>query len=255
MIYLSDGTFDSLLCALSEALAAKGRHTISSEERFTPVLFGECKTVKTDADTAAIMADKIASNMGRHSLGHIVRCFLSESENMETIILEYVREGLKIGLYINGHLTHPAVDAILKTSRKVSVEAHRFCGILRFEKVSGGRGDGIMYAGYEPDNNITALIAPHFMARLSSEKWMIHDIGRNFAMIHDNGVLSPAEVDLSLLKNMKKETPEADEDKYSELWKSYFKTIAIQERINPKLQKRFMPKRYWKYLTEKTQTL
>nr|WP_315988235.1 DUF4130 domain-containing protein [Desulforamulus aquiferis] len=38
---------------------------------------------------------------------------------------------------------------------------------------------------------------------------------------------------------------------YQELWKEYFKSTAIQGRKNPKLQKQFMPTRYWKYLIEK----
>jgi len=42
----------------------------------------------------------------------------------------------------------------------------------------------------------------------------------------------------------------ADEKRFQEMWKSYHKAITIKERINPKLQKQFMPRRYWKYLTE-----
>ncbi|MEA4826461.1 MAG: DUF4130 domain-containing protein, partial [Clostridium sp.] len=37
---------------------------------------------------------------------------------------------------------------------------------------------------------------------------------------------------------------------YEELWKSYFKSTTIKDRINPKLQKGHMPKRYWSFLTE-----
>ncbi|HHY78438.1 MAG TPA: DUF4130 domain-containing protein, partial [Clostridiales bacterium] len=37
---------------------------------------------------------------------------------------------------------------------------------------------------------------------------------------------------------------------YQELWKRYFESITIKNRLNPKLQANFMPKRYWKYLVE-----
>jgi hypothetical protein len=40
------------------------------------------------------------------------------------------------------------------------------------------------------------------------------------------------------------------ESEYQGLWKKYFETIAIRERVNPSCQKRFMPVRYWKNLTE-----
>ena len=37
---------------------------------------------------------------------------------------------------------------------------------------------------------------------------------------------------------------------YEELWKEYFNNMAIESRKNPKAQKRSMPVRYWKHLTE-----
>ncbi|MDD3778627.1 MAG: DUF4130 domain-containing protein, partial [Proteiniphilum sp.] len=43
----------------------------------------------------------------------------------------------------------------------------------------------------------------------------------------------------------------ADEKLFQELWKGYFKAMTIKERINPRLQRQHMPKRFWKYLTEK----
>ena len=42
-----------------------------------------------------------------------------------------------------------------------------------------------------------------------------------------------------------------DEKLYQELWKGYFKSMTIKERINLKLHRQHLPKRYWKYLTEK----
>jgi probable DNA metabolism protein len=39
-------------------------------------------------------------------------------------------------------------------------------------------------------------------------------------------------------------------DGWEELWRTYHRSITIENRKNPELQKRFMPTRYWKYLTE-----
>jgi probable DNA metabolism protein len=38
---------------------------------------------------------------------------------------------------------------------------------------------------------------------------------------------------------------------FQELWRTYFKAICIRERLNPKKQLNDMPRRYWRYLTEK----
>ena len=43
----------------------------------------------------------------------------------------------------------------------------------------------------------------------------------------------------------------SDEEKeYSELWKTFHKSISIKERENRKLQQSNLPKYYWKHLVE-----
>ena len=37
---------------------------------------------------------------------------------------------------------------------------------------------------------------------------------------------------------------------FEDLWKQFYKSVNIEERKNPKCQKRMMPTRYWKHLTE-----
>ena len=41
-----------------------------------------------------------------------------------------------------------------------------------------------------------------------------------------------------------------EEKKYQALWSSFFKTIAIKERTNKRLQMQYMPKKYWQDLVE-----
>ena len=54
---------------------------------------------------------------------------------------------------------------------------------------------------------------------------------------------SPTKLDQQLMAE--------DEQLFQQLWRTYFKTIAIKERINPKLHRQNLPVRFWKYLTEK----
>ncbi len=44
---------------------------------------------------------------------------------------------------------------------------------------------------------------------------------------------------------------DGEEKLFQQLWRTYFKSVAIQERLNPRKQRNDMPVRYWKYLTEK----
>ena len=50
--------------------------------------------------------------------------------------------------------------------------------------------------------------------------------------------------------NLKVPNISEKEQKYQELWKMFFKTIAISERKNPRCQMQYMPKKYWKDLVE-----
>lgn len=55
-----------------------------------------------------------------------------------------------------------------------------------------------------------------------------------------------------LLKGILDEEMMAEDEKlFQDLWKRYFKALSIKERYNPRLQRQHMPRRFWKYLTEK----
>ena len=43
----------------------------------------------------------------------------------------------------------------------------------------------------------------------------------------------------------------SDDQLLQNLWRTYFKAICIKERMNPRKQLSDMPRRYWKYMTEK----
>ena len=43
----------------------------------------------------------------------------------------------------------------------------------------------------------------------------------------------------------------SDDALFQQLWRTYFKAICIKERMNPRKQLSDMPRRYWKYMTEK----
>ena len=44
---------------------------------------------------------------------------------------------------------------------------------------------------------------------------------------------------------------ESRDEFFEKCWKTFYDTVSIDERKSPKLMKNNMPKRYWKYLTER----
>jgi len=104
----------------------------------------------------------------------------------------------------------------------------------------------IFIADCEPVTCSLPLIAEHFVERLPNQNFIIFDRKRKICIIHTVGYewsLQP--YDALFEDSWQFETS------FEQLWQIYFKTLAIPERINPKLQQGNMPKRYWKYLIER----
>jgi len=126
--------------------------------------------------------------------------------------------------------------------QKVRTEKHRLLGLLRFQLLKGN----VYYAAVEPDHNVIELVAPHFSRRMASQNWIIHDLKRDLAAVYNQQEWVSTSFTLKQRMEMERE-----EEYYQMLWKQYYESIAIPSRINPKLQKRCMPQRYWKHLVEK----
>ncbi|NLX63679.1 MAG: DNA metabolism protein [Clostridiaceae bacterium] len=168
------------------------------------------------------------------------KAWLSEYSEIGTALYKYMKIGLKLGSQVLSYLQNPDVSLVNDLAGKVSLEAHRFLGILRFKKLA----NGLYYARIEPDYNITMLIAEHFKNRFSDQPWIIHDAKRNiFALFDTNQVIF-------INEDIKINTDHDKDVVFEELWKNYFKAISIEDRKNPGLQKRFLPRQYWRNLTE-----
>ena len=137
----------------------------------------------------------------------------------------------------------PLVRIVLQAAYRVDHEIHRFMGLLRFNP----RPDGIWLARCAPDNFILPAFAGHFTARFGQAPWAIIDEKRSLALLRLEGE-DPCFGILSSFPFLS--SPEAPQDDWEELWRSYHRSINIDNRKNPALQLQFMPRRYWKYLPE-----
>ncbi|HOT76164.1 MAG TPA: TIGR03915 family putative DNA repair protein [Candidatus Wallbacteria bacterium] len=254
--YIYDDSFDGLLTALFTAhCAAVKPEAIAAESEFEDGLFAEKITVKTDPDMAAGAVNIISNFISLDAMHNIFYAFLAESENHGGVIYDYFSFGVEKGRAVDKFLHDPRVIGVHKLRDKLHCEKHRLLGLIRFKKVETGTADSknpaghLYYASIEPDNNVIGLVAPHFAHRLPGEPWMIHDLKRGIAALN-NGQGRGANwsiVDISL--NAAPQSAEK-EDLYQDLWRAFLKSLVIETRINPKLQKRCMPVRYWKHLVE-----
>ncbi|MHC1721285.1 MAG: TIGR03915 family putative DNA repair protein [Clostridiaceae bacterium] len=254
--YIYDGTFEGLLTCIYEAyyrhenpmfiLSAKKytesiRNTLFSLLQNTDDCWVSVE-IQTDLMKAEKVYNAIENKISEDAIETIYHVFLSEIPNFEIMTLDYVHFGFRVGRDLNKCMQDKIVMDMLKTERKVVFEVHRMEGFLRFEEKPD-----FFYAAYEPDYNITSLVTPHFVERFPGQNFIIHDIKRQIASVYNkrNWYVTemPSGSDLALVSEKK-------EIYYSDLWRGYFDWASIEERKNLKNQKRQMPKRYWKHLTE-----
>jgi probable DNA metabolism protein len=112
---------------------------------------------------------------------------------------------------------------------------------VRFQKAE----NDLMVALIEPTYNIVGLLTEHFVNRFPNMQWMIIDVKRGIG-IHYDGI---AGANICACQCNAINIPHIN-DEFTALWKGYFKSATIKERKNLRLQKRCLPVKYWKHLTE-----
>lgn len=240
--YVYDGSFEGLMTAIYESYSKhEAPEKIMDNKNVQESLFDTNVIINTDEIKARQMVSQIKEHISPVIVRNIFYAFLSEQENIGTMIYDYINLAVIRGDRVYEHLSDDRVLNIYNTVRRVLGERHRMLGLIRFKKLK----DDIYYSSIEPDYNISLLLAPHFVKRLSSQNWIIHDLKRKTAALYNKKewIITAFEFN---------DTPilEEEERDYQTLWKQYFNSIAIQSKINPGLQKKNMPVRYWKYLIE-----
>lgn len=241
-IYIYDGTFEGLLtivfnCYIEKSIPSGIVTNTTLEQNF----FNDFVEIFTDYEKSTRIFNGIVKNISYDTLYNSYYAFLSNSEEKEINILKYLLNGFIIGPKIETMLSIDFVFNVHSMRKKMLAESHKLKGLLRFIEVR----DNLFYASIHPSNNVIENLGHHFIKRLPTQNFIIHDKNRNIAFIYNKHEYQI--VDSSFIKNFS--ISEA-EKKYEKLWSIFFKTVAIKERTNAKLQMQFMPKKYWQDLIE-----
>jgi probable DNA metabolism protein len=248
---LYDGSFEGWLCAVFDVYDYKLKDVdICTKERFKGNIFQQTHTVHFDEQHSRRVWTGLEKRISGEALKQIYRAFLSEQEGIENVLLQYVQYAFGTKESIESDFSHPVVLNVVTTAKKVWKEKHRMEAFVRFQKTK----DDLYYAIIEPDHNVLPLIASHFIARYANQQWMIYDARRRYGIYYDLVTVSNVEISFSEeISNGKDASPAYDEQEemFQQLWRQYFKSVNISSRKNTKLHIQQVPRRYWKYLTEK----
>jgi probable DNA metabolism protein len=243
-VYIYDGSYQGLLSAIYAALKERIIPVrIIKNDNYRNDLFYDKIVIESSEKNAEFLSEKIRTKISSNSLRYVFHSFHSELDKIEDYIYRYILMGFKYGDKIDNKLTEKYVRKVHDAAAKVRRESHRYKGLIRFKEAVGGK----FYAAVEPDYNILILIATHFKNRLSTQDWIIHDKLRETAVIYSAEDYEWLLIDLK--SDFKPELSEQEND-IQDLWKSFFSAVSIKNRLNPKLQRQFMPKKYWKHLIE-----
>lgn len=240
-VYIYEGDFISLLNTILYLLKNNLRPENIKTENYNPTLFEQTIYLSILKNDKVI--DQIMKAFGQYTIRSMYYVFLSEEENKELILYYFFRNATKYRHKIMYYRNLKCVSEVLRISNYVIHEAHKMKGFLRFKELQRN----ILYAEMAPTNDILFLVSCHFAKRLKNEFWIIKDNKRKIISIYDKKqfiIVASEEFQLSVTKISK------EEQNIEALWKTFYKTIGIKERKNDKCRRNFMPKKYWKYITE-----
>lgn len=249
--YIFDGTLYGLLTAVFESYERRHRAVkLVCEAHYAPEMFAEGIEVYTHREKAGRVWNGLSKKISKTHLKHFYSAFLSEQAIIFQQLFNYAHYVVDHPEGYDFNYGNEDVLSIARMSQKVHREKHRMEAFIRFKKSA----KGMFFALVSPDYNVLPLIARHFKNRYADQPWLIYDEKRKYGIHYD--LNSVHEVTISLknqhaLTEQAEVTLDAQEELYATLWKDYFKSTNIVERKNMKLHIQHVPRRYWRYLTEK----
>ncbi|MGJ8592666.1 MAG: TIGR03915 family putative DNA repair protein [Aquaticitalea sp.] len=246
-----DGTFDGFLTCVFQVYDLKMMNVnIQPKYIVQELLFGNREEILTDVEKADRVWKGIKKKSSSTGSFRLYYAFLSEQPEVENLLLRYIQYALASKLPIDTDFANKDVLKVTQIAKSVGREKHRMEAFVRFKLTK----DGLYFANIEPDFDVLPLISKHFKRRYADQKWIIYDLKRNYGLYYDLEKVDIINLTLPDDFDATKTSKEffADEElEFQTLWQDYFESTNIPSRKNMKLHVRHVPKRYWKYLSEK----
>ena len=263
-VYVFDGTMDGVLTAVFDVFALKEQPEghgsgmlLLTDGDALPLFCDHTYKVYTDEEKARRVWTGLEKRLSREALKLISVSWLSELKELNTPLFHYICKVFRQpagAMSIERNFADSDVLAVTNIARRVLHEQLRMKQFIRFQKAK----DGTYLAVVSPDHNVLPIVIDHFQDRFNDQPWLIYDAKRHYGYYYDGKTVIHVTFENELavpfsLENGKldAEVLSSDDQLLQDLWRTYFKAICIKERMNPRKQLKDMPRRYWKYMTEK----
>lgn len=246
-----DGSFKGFLSCVFEVFDRKlVRVQIRKESVGNTSLFSITSPVTTNEQHAHRVWRGLKKKLPTREANRLYSAFLSEQPQVEDLLLGYIMHVFNSDGSISGDYANPYVLMIAQFAKNVGREAHRMEAFVRFKLTR----DSLYYANITPDFDVLPLISKHFESRYADQRWMIYDLTRKYGIYYDLHKVETVELTLTENAIASKNCDlifDPSEFEFQQLWKDYFDHTNISERKNTRLHIQHVPRRYWKYLSEK----
>lgn len=249
-ILIYDGSFEGFLCCVFSVFEQKLKNvSIQRKNTASTQLFTTHQEIIAEENKASRVWKGFQLKTKPFERKNFFKAYLSEIKGVENTLLNYMQLVFSKEFHIASNYSNPEVLKITQVAKMVTREKHRMEAFVRFELTK----DNIYVSTVEPDFNVLPLIAPHFKDRYADQKWLIYDIKRAYGLYYNlkNLEIITFEVENQFIKKIDSKHFSEKETDFQKLWSTYYQSVNIKSRKNTKLHIQHIPKRYWKYLTEK----
>lgn len=237
-IYTCEYNWEAMLTTIYDAwTSGKGQANIRLmiEPILQYSLFEEYIHVDADKEKAEKVMDAVNMKISQYFYHELAYVSMSYEKDAFDTIFRVMMLGFKYGESALSMMQYEPVMRFRQIRKYIGSEVNHFQEFTRFNSV------GSFYVAHiEPKSKLVVSLGPIFQDRMPSENWMIIDDKHMEAVIHrkdENYYLwKLTEDELERLKSTEEEN-----DEYTDMWKAFFKTIAIEQRTNKRCQNNLFP--------------
>ncbi len=240
IVYRYDGTLDGMLCCI---FASYEHHELPSAilpPREAQCSLFETRMIPSDPEKSGRVIAGLRRTAGNEAADLVMLSHLTTLPERERYALQFTRLAMKTGKSVCSMLADYRVNALNQAVLFLQREAHHLCGFIRFTET-----DHTLVSMISPKNDVLPLLDEHFSDRFPEERFIIYDRNRRMALMH-----LPGASRIVPINELKMPAITQDELDIQMLWRRFHQTIAVEGRINKKLQRNNLPLRHRPDMTE-----
>lgn len=252
-VLLCEDSAEGILTGVYEAYQFKKKRGIEShdcihlaaKESDMHRLFTEYNKIQTDHGKAEKVTNTIIRQLGNETWYRLSMAMVSCLEEKTDAVYHTIVLGLKMqDKHITDRLQEDCVHQVFQCARASDNELCHLKQFLRFSELE----NGMLYARIDAKHHILPFLMPHFADRLPADNFVIYDENTQTFGLHARFkkwyLMQGADFDEEKL------VYSGVEEEYQKLFKQFCDSIAIEARINPKLQMNMLPLRFRPNMTE-----